>query len=117
MVTRALALGRLKLWQLLLKEGPVAIITGGILGAVVYFRVKLVYPEDPLSSWAIAISLFLAIVVAVTLSILFSYILHHITCCDPADGAVPLLSTVSDIIGILIVVGIAHKLLPNPREQ
>ena len=68
-------------------------------------------------SMSIALAMFCAIILAVTLSILFSYVLHRITCCDPADGAVPLLSTVSDVMSILILMAIAERILPKTADQ
>ena len=117
MVTRALSMGQLQFWVLVFKEGPVAIITGFVLGVVAYLRIRLVYPDDGASALSIALAIFLAIMLAVSLSIFFSIILHKITCCDPADGAVPLLSTVSDVMSILILMAIAQHLLPNPHVQ
>lgn len=87
------------------------------LGFVAYFRIWLVYPEDNLSAASIGIALFCSVVLAVTLSIVFSVLLSTITCCDPADGAVPLLSTVSDVVSILLLVTIASKMLPYPEDQ
>ncbi len=69
------------------------------------------------SAWALAIGLFCSVLVAVTLSIIFSLVLAKITCCDAADGAVPLLSTVSDVLGILMVVGIADHLMKGNHSQ
>lgn len=117
MVTRALGLGQLHLPAVVFKEGPVALITALTLACVAYLRIRFVYPDDPGSALSISLALFLAILLAVTLSILFSIILHKITFCDAADGAVPLLSTVSDVISILILMAIAEKILPKPQDQ
>lgn len=116
MVTRALGLGQLHLPSLILKEGPVAILTAATLGVVAYLRIRLVY-DDPGSAMSIALAMFVSIILAVTLSISFSYVLHRITCCDPADGAVPLLSTVSDVLSILVLMSIAEKILPKAIDQ
>lgn len=117
MVTRALSLGKLRLAELLSKELPVAILMAFTLGIVAYFRIRLVYPDDVGSAESIAIALFCSVILAVSLSIVFSILLSHITCCDPADGAVPLLSTVSDVISILLLVIIASHILPYPSDQ
>lgn len=117
MVTRALSLGQLQLDRLLIKELPVCVMTATSLAIVAYFRIKLVYPDDPGSALSIALALFCAVIVAVTLSIIFSFALQKITCCDPADGAVPLLSTCSDVIGILLLVAIASRIMPSARDQ
>lgn len=117
MVTRALSLGKLRLAELLSKELPVAILMAFTLGIVAYFRIRLVYPDDVGSAESIGIALFCSVILAVSLSIVFSILLSHITCCDPADGAVPLLSTVSDVISILLLVVIASHILPYPSDQ
>lgn len=117
MVTRALSLGQLQLDRLLMKELPVCAITSLVLGVVSYFRIILEYPDDPGSALSIALAMFATTVVTIVLSILCSFILGKITCCDPADGAVPLLTTVSDIVGIFLLVAIAAKILPTERDQ
>ena len=117
MVTRALSLGKLRLAELLSKELPVCLVTALTLGLVSYARIVLVYPDDGGSAASIAIGLFCSVVLAVTMSITFSVLLARITCCDPADGAVPLLSTCSDVVSILLLVVIASRILPYPDDQ
>ncbi len=117
MVVRLLSLGKLRFGELVSKELPVCLVIAFTLGVVAYLRIRLVYPSDGGSAESIAIGLFCSVVLAVTMSIGFSVILARITCCDPADGAVPLLSTCSDVVSILLLVVIASKILPYPDNQ
>lgn len=112
-----LGTGQLHLSRILCKEGPVAMIMAVTLALVAWLRIHWVYPDEPGSALSIAIALFLAVMISVTLSIVFSIVLHKSTCCDPADGAVPLLSTVSDVLSILVLMQIAHQIVPTRKDQ
>jgi cation transporter-like permease len=114
MVTRALALGMgdAEVVRVIKKEAPIAFITAITLGMFAFMRVAIEYPSDTRSAAAIAITLGVSIVISIALGIMFSYGIEKIQQCDPADGATPLLNTISDLIGIGLLCGIAVAVVP-----
>jgi magnesium transporter len=107
MVTRALATGQLDMKKLLYKEFKTGIFTSAILCLIAFFRVLVEYPQDPTSAGVISITLFIGILISIGLGILFSAGLDRMKNCDPADGAAPMLTTISDLLGITLLCGIA----------
>ena len=114
MVTRALALGMAdsEVMRVVKKETPTAIATGIILGVAAFLRVVLEYPGDGMEAAAIGVTLGVSIVISIALGIAFSYGIGLLNRCDPADGAAPLLTTISDLIGIALLCGIATSMVP-----
>lgn len=114
MVTRALALGMgdAEVVRVIKKEGPIAILTAILLGIFAFIRVAIEYPDDKSSAAAIAVTLGVSIIISIALGIFFSYGIERVNRCDPADGATPLLSTISDIIGIALLCGISYSMVP-----
>jgi len=114
MVTRALALGMSdrEVLRVVRKESPTALLTGLILALFAFLRVVLEYPDDKTEAAAIAITLGVSIILSIALGIMFSYGIGKMNRCDPADGAAPLLTTISDLIGIGLLCGIATSMVP-----
>ena len=114
MVTRALALGMAdtEVWRIVKKEIPTALLTAITLGFFAWLRVIAEYPSSGNEAVAIALTLGVSIVISIMLGIAFSYTIGLMNRCDPADGAAPLLTTISDLIGISLLCGIATGLVP-----
>lgn len=113
MVTRALALGMAdkEVVRVIKKEIPIALLTAVILAVVSFARICVEYPSDSAAAAAISITLFIGILLSISLGILFSYGIEKMRRCDPADGAAPLLTTISDIIGIGILCAVATAIV------
>jgi len=113
MVTRALALGMgdSDVVRVVKKETPISIVTAVVLGCIAFIRVVAEYPDDGISAAAIALALALSILISIALGIGFSYGIEKLNRCDPADGAAPLLTTISDLIGIGLLCGIAVSMV------
>jgi magnesium transporter len=100
MVTRALSMGSIPIKPLLKREFLLACITAALLSTLGFLRVLAEYPKDAESAFVIALALAVVILISVFLGIGFSIGLDKLKRCDPADGAAPLLTTISDLIGI-----------------
>jgi magnesium transporter len=103
-VTRALDSDRENLLanigQLLSKEARIGALQASILSACAFGRVLIEFPGDVRAALAIALATFTVVFVSVFLGVGFSV---GIDACrlDPAAGSAPLLTTISDILGIL----------------
>jgi cation transporter-like permease len=115
MVTRALALGMgdSEVLRVVRKEAPVAVITSFVMAFFSFIRIIIEYPHDGVAALAISITLGLSILISIALGIAFSYGIERVKKCDPADGAAPLLTTVSDLIGIALLCGIATSMVQD----
>jgi len=105
MVTRALATGSLnkeRLMRLLRKEGQIAFGTACALGLVGFFRVLIQEYPNALPALAIVLSLWVVVFTSIFLGIFFSVTLDRFGI-DPAAGSAPLLTTISDLVGISIL--------------
>jgi magnesium transporter len=106
MVTQALGGGKIDISvmkKLVAKETKLAFMAGATIGLVGFIRVYM----DPecnnfASAFAIGAALGLVVLAACFLGIFFSWGLDQIGI-NPADGAAPLLTTVSDLVGITIL--------------
>ncbi len=114
MITRALALGMSgrEVLRVLKKECPTAIVTAFTLGFFAFCRVVVEYPNEKQEAAAIAVTLGISILISIALGIGFSYGIGLLNRCDPADGAAPLLTTISDLIGIALLCGVATSMVP-----
>lgn len=114
MVTRALSTRRsnspFPIWRLLLKEVGLGLVAGLCVAGTAFFRVLMEFPNDSVGAIAIALAMFLVVIIAIGLGILFSWGLERCNC-DPAAGSAPLLTTVSDLMGIGILTGLAYAIL------
>lgn len=114
MVTRALALGMAdsEVWCIVKKELPTSLLTAVTLGGFAFLRVIMEFPSSTNEAAAIALTMAVSVVISIGLGIAFSYTIGLMNRCDPADGAAPLLTTISDLIGIALLCGIATGLVP-----
>jgi cation transporter-like permease len=104
MVTRALSNRELQgsaVPKLLKREFFLAVITATLMGTLGFCRVMVTDP-DPVSAFAISMSLFLVVMTAIFLGIGFSILLDRCGV-DPAAGAAPLLTTIADLVGITLL--------------
>jgi len=111
MVTRALSMGSIPIRQLLKREFILACLTATLLSLLGFLRVLAEYPKESSSALVISCALFLVILISVFLGIGFSIGLDKVKQCDPADGAAPLLTTISDLIGISCLCAISYTFL------
>jgi len=102
MVTRALASGTVPIGRLFLKEAFLGALTAVVMAALATIRVYVEFPADYHQAMAIGITVLFVVFVAIMLGISFSLILDR-GGCDPAAGAAPLLTTISDLVGISIL--------------
>jgi magnesium transporter len=94
--------------KLLLREGWVSIFMAFILLIVSFIRVFYSF-GDWISAFAISISLFLIIITSVILGSCIPLILERFGL-DPAHSAAPFLTTLMDILGVLIYCFVCSKI-------
>ena len=119
-VTRALGLGSVDtptLWKIARKELGLGLVTSSILAACAFGRVLLTNPHNGEAAFAIALAVFIMINLAIALGVGFSIAMDRYNI-DPANGAAPLLTTLTDLTGIVILCAIAYAFfadgLANP---
>jgi len=117
-VVRSLATGRVdfsQVWKTLGREMLVAVllgfIYGALLGAVGFFQ----YMNNPainalMLGSVISVSLLASMVLAVFISTVIPFMLHRMRL-DPAVATAPFVTTITDILGILLYLGIATLML------
>ena len=113
MITRALGakeVNQTNLRQIFIKEFKLAALASAILGTVSFLRVIMSYPEDAESAVAIALTIALVVMVSVFLGLGFSLLLDRLSI-DPADAAALLLTSLADMLGILILCLISSMML------
>eukprot|EP00808_Paulinella_micropora_P012607 g75835.t1 len=119
MITRAIAGPgghSLPMKRIYKREFILAMITGIIMFFVSLARVAIEYPHDIKQALVISLSMGMVVMVAIILGITFSYAFSyglerlHL---DPASGSAPLLTTVSDLIGICVITIFAVTLLSH----
>lgn len=112
LVIRGLAtgeIGRSKRFALLLREFGMSILIASMLSAVSFARVWTMHSNLP-AALAISASLFFIVMTSMMLGTLIPLTLNRLGV-DPAHSAAPFLSTLMDIIGILIYCSICSWLL------
>lgn len=100
-------------FQVIWKEFRVALICGVALAAVNYVRVLLMYPGEPgiaLQSLVISLALLFTVVLANTIAGILPLLAKRLNL-DPALVAGPALSTIVDIIALLVYFMIVQMLL------
>lgn len=105
MVTRALSTGdpsSKTLRSIICREIAISFIQACTLSSVAFFRVIMQFPKAMPTSFTVAISLFGVVLISASLGVSMSLILHYLNI-DPANAAAPIVSTVSDLIGILLL--------------
>ena len=89
--------------QLIVKELTIGLVTSSAVSLLAFFRVLVEFPKEPLSAVALGMAMFAAVIISIVLGVVFSWGLEKIKI-DPAAGSAPLLTTVSDLIGIALLV-------------
>jgi len=110
---RDLALGKTspkELWKVLWKESRIGFLNGLILGTEIGF-VAYLWKGMPLLGVVVAVSLWLNTILSVCLGSILPLILKRFNF-DPAIASGPLLTTVTDLMGFLIVLSTATIMLP-----
>jgi len=108
-VTRALALGNVStrtLRRIVLREAGLGLATASALTIVGFLRVVVEYPEDLRAAAAISLAVFAMVNLAILLGVGFSITMDRLSI-DPANGAAPMLTTLTDLIGITMLCGIS----------
>eukprot|EP00747_Dinoflagellata_sp_TGD_P029492 gnl/TRDRNA2_/TRDRNA2_133938_c0_seq2.p1 gnl/TRDRNA2_/TRDRNA2_133938_c0~~gnl/TRDRNA2_/TRDRNA2_133938_c0_seq2.p1 ORF type:complete len:271 (+),score=44.03 gnl/TRDRNA2_/TRDRNA2_133938_c0_seq2:58-870(+) len=104
--TRAVTTGQLdagdKMARFFRRESLLAVIVSGSMSLLALCRTTADHGQDLLSCIAISVAIFFIIMFAIGIGIGFSLLLHRCGC-DPAAGAAPLLTTLSDVVGVLLL--------------
>lgn len=121
LLIRGLALGEVRVgdwWRVLLRELPVGLVLGTMLGAIGFVRIEVWqhlglydYGEHSL---LIAFTIWLALVGIVTfgscIGSMLPFILQRVGF-DPASASAPLVATLVDVLGLVIYFSVAAMLL------
>ena len=67
------------------------------------------YPDDAKAAVAISASLFVMVFLSIILGVVFSIGIDKLGV-DPANGAAPMLTTITDLIGITILCGFSEMI-------
>jgi magnesium transporter len=95
--------------KMLMREMGISLILASII--VLVGSIRIFYTaQDIISTIAITLSLFLIIVTSITLGTLIPIILERLNL-DPAHSAAPFLTTLMDILGVLIYCVVCSKIL------
>ena len=113
-MTRALDADRDNLMSqlrlMLSKEFRISLVQSSLLMIIAFIRVLIEFPDDIGSAVAISLATGTVVFISVFLGILFSVGIDHLGL-DPAAGSAPLLTTVSDILGITTLCCCAYIIL------
>ena len=112
LVVRAIATGQVRgrdAVRVAFKELSTGVLLGVVLAAFAYVRVRFLYTQ-PLEAAAVAMSMFVIIVVANVIGGLLPLLFNKLKI-DPAVTSSPFLTTVMDATGLLIYFNIARWLL------
>jgi magnesium transporter len=112
LVIRGLATGEISkknALRVLFREFWMSIVIAIVLVTITFARIYFIAPNF-LSTIAIGISLFLIIIVSITLGTFIPFLLDRLNI-DPAYSAAPFLATLMDIIGIFIYCVVCSKIL------
>lgn len=111
---RDLALNRTspkEFWQVIGKEARIGFINGLILGAEIGV-VSYLWKGMPWLGGVVALSLWLNTIIAVCIGSGLPLLIKRFNL-DPAIASGPILTTVTDLMGFLIVLSLATRLLPH----
>ncbi|MGA9227936.1 MAG: magnesium transporter [Mesobacillus sp.] len=92
-------------WDIILREAGTGLITGAICGVLVAFVVYFWQGEFFLGA-LVGISIFITLIIATLAGSLVPLLMHRLKI-DPAVASGPFITTINDIISILIYFGIA----------
>jgi cation transporter-like permease len=116
MVTRALASGKVPILRLFLKEAFLGALTAAVMAGLALLRVYVEFRQELEQAIAISLTVLFVVFVAIMLGISFSLILDR-GGCDPAAGAAPMLTTISDLVGICILAIIVLIMFGSERPE
>ncbi|MEH7442840.1 magnesium transporter [Bacillus sp. JJ1122] len=92
-------------WHIIVREAGTGLITGAICGILVTFVVYFWHGEFYLGA-LVGISIFITLIIATLAGSLVPLLMHRLKI-DPAVASGPFITTINDIISILIYFGIA----------
>ncbi|WP_077617328.1 magnesium transporter [Bacillus sinesaloumensis] len=92
-------------WKLILREAGTGVITGTVCGTVIMFVVYF-WKGDFFLGILVGISIFITLIVATLAGALVPLLMHRLKV-DPAVASGPFITTINDIISILIYFGLA----------
>jgi len=92
-------------WHIIVREAGTGLITGAICGVLVTFVVYFWHGEFYLGA-LVGISIFITLIIATLAGSLVPLLMHRLKI-DPAVASGPFITTINDIISILIYFGIA----------
>ena len=95
--------------NIFLKEIRTAAILGVVCGGLV-FLMALVWKQEPLLGFIVGVSLFLAVAIASLSGMMIPLIFKRVGI-DPAVASGPFITTLNDVIGLTIYLGLASLLL------
>ncbi|MGN1401535.1 MAG: magnesium transporter [Bacillus sp. (in: firmicutes)] len=107
-IVRGIATGDLNdegKWKTVIREAGTGLITGATCGAVIAFVIFLFYGDGTLGL-LVGASIFATLIVSTLAGSLVPLIMHKVNI-DPAVASGPFITTISDIISILIYFGMA----------
>ena len=87
----------------LMQEAVLAVATSLLLGLAMYGRVLVEYPDAVHDARVMALTTTLAVFSSIAMGLGLNMTLHRCGM-NPAKGAVPLLATAVDVLGVLLVV-------------
>jgi len=92
-------------WKLIIREAGTGLITGSICGILITIII-FIWHQDFLLGLLVGISIFLTLIIATLAGSLIPLMMHKINI-DPAVASGPFITTINDIISILIYFGLA----------
>lgn len=110
---RVLASKGSKPCKLLKQESCLSIFTSLILTFSTFLRIYAEYPDEIMTGVCISITLFISVGVAIILGMVFTVCIDKLKYCDAADGSIPLLTTVIDLIVIMLLCEISILFFPS----
>jgi len=113
LIIRGMALGEIHLrdfFSAVWKELRISLMLGGVLAAISFARLYFMYPDQIIIAALVAISLICAILVGKTMGVALP-MLAKVLRFDPALMASPLVSTVVDIMALMVYFTLAGSIL------
>lgn len=115
MVIRGMALSEITMqdfFKVVWKETRVCLMVGLALGVVNYVRILIFYPNSGMVALLVSLALFCAIFVGKTVGSVLP-MLAKMCRIDPAVVAAPLITTIVDVLALMIYFNLAVALLPG----
>lgn len=109
-IIRGLAIGELSFkdfWKIFFKELGVSVMIGGILGVFSFLRILLIGSNNMAVAFMVAVSIFASITIGKIVGAIFPLVAQKLRF-DPALMAAPLVTTVVDVLIIILFFSIAQ---------